>query len=117
MAEQIQPMVNSDNEIFGAYAEVFGFESGDTKSKTYELPIIYNPHLNVCRIKGIERIKIISIKLYWPTKERDLLQMKRVELQREKQKLMKKQEEYINSRIVRRGRAQYEDSLLNDNNF
>jgi hypothetical protein len=94
------------------YAEIFGFKPGDTKSQIYRLPIIYNSYENAYKIAGAERIKPITIKLHWANREQDLMEVRRLAMQREKEKVYKWSSRYQGSRVVQRGRALYDNTLL-----
>jgi hypothetical protein len=94
------------------YAEIFGFKPGDTKSKIYILPIIYNSIDGAYKIEGAERIKPITIKIHWANQEKDLLEAKRALLEQQKEKCKKWTARYANSRLVHKGRALYDFSLV-----
>lgn len=98
--------------VNNAFAEIFGFYPGDTKSQIYRFPIIYNSFRNAFEISGAERLKVITLKYDWPNQYQDMLEAKRRILQEEKEKAKRRSQRYIGSRIVQRGRVSYDSSLL-----
>lgn len=100
------------------YVEIFGFYQ-DQKSNTYYFPIVYNEHLETFEAQGIWGLRIIKITYHWENKEKDILEMKRRLLQKQREEWKRVAEQYRYSRITKRGRANYDETILaayNDNN-
>lgn len=68
------------------YAEVRAIPHGQNESRIMRLPIIYNPTTNTYEVEGMRTMRIITMHIHWPSKDQDLLECKKIELSKEKER-------------------------------
>jgi hypothetical protein len=67
------------------YADCHGIMHGEDVARNHRLPIVYNPITNAYEMIGKERITIITMHVHWPTKHADLMECKRIQIEKEKE--------------------------------
>lgn len=81
------------------YAVVFGIPRGSNKSQQVEFPIVLNPNTLAYEMVGIDSMqRIMTTVLFWRTQVKDLLEAKKLRMQRERDEAQKKRDEILIAR-------------------